>query len=255
MPGRYFICLAFILSAVLSPALAAVQPACPPAVEQPTPEAVQTATRNARDHGFLWRINKDGHTSYLYGTMHLGTFDLDIPAPAVMQALRATDTVALELDVLDADIQRRMMKGVNSSRSVTLPEPLVRRIRQQAELLCIPYATLAKLSPELQIETLSLMVGRWDGLDASYAIDMVLAGMGHAANKSVVSLETPETQLQLLQMQDDEETIAFVQESLDELESGRSRNQIKRISTIWANTQITPNGTLQRVVRVSEYPD
>ena len=73
------------------------------------------------DHGFLWRISKDGRTSYLYGTMHVGKFDWAFPGPSLMQALRATDTVALELDMLDADIQNRLVKGMATLHSPAMP--------------------------------------------------------------------------------------------------------------------------------------
>jgi uncharacterized protein YbaP (TraB family) len=80
-----------------------------------------------------------------------------------------------------------------------------------------------------------MMVGRWDGLYTSYAVDSVLAGIGHGTKKGVVSLETPELQLQLLQMKDSGETISFVEDSLDELETGRARSLLKRIAKIWAD--------------------
>ncbi|WP_283743671.1 TraB/GumN family protein [Sideroxydans sp. CL21] len=207
---------------------------CPPAVEQPTPEMVRAAMHNARDHGFLWRISKDGRTSYLYGTMHVGKFDWTFPGPHVAKALRATDTLALELDFLDPDIRNRVNKGMATQRVMALPAQLEKRLREQAEAVCIPYDALARLTPEFQIATLTLMVGRWDGLDASYAIDAILAGIGHGAKKEVVSLETPESQLQLLQMQDEQETVTFVRESLDELETGRERKLLKRLSRVWA---------------------
>ena len=197
---------------------------------------VRAAMHNARDHGFLWRISKDGRTSYLYGTMHVGKFDWTIPGPGVAKALRATDTLALELDFLDADIRNRVSKGMSTQRVMALPAPLEKRLREQADAVCIFYDTLAKLAPEFQIATLTLMVGRRDGLDASYAIDGVLAGIGHRAKKDVVSLETPESQLQLLQMKDAQETVTFVRESLDELETGRERKLLKRLSRVWADS-------------------
>jgi uncharacterized protein YbaP (TraB family) len=210
---------------------------CPPVAEapNPTPEMIQASTRNARDHGFLWRISKDGRTSFLYGTIHIAKYDWIFPGPSVTQALHAVDTVALELDMSDADIKDRLSRGMGTLRNTTMPEPLVKRMRQLAESVCVPYDAVAKLIPELQIATLSLMEGRREGLDASYAIDSVLAEIGHKAKKNVVSLETPELQLQMLQMHSPQETLIFVQDNLDELETGRSRTMLNRIAKAWAN--------------------
>lgn len=236
---RLLLCVALLQAA--SPAYSAGA-ACPPALEKPTAEMLQAAARNARDHGFLWRVSKDGRTSFLYGTMHVGKLDWAVPGPSVMQALRATDTVALELDGQDADIQGRLMAGMAALPNVALPESLVQRLRQQADAECVPYDAIAKLSPELQVTMLTVEVGRWEGLDASYAMDSVLAGIGHAAKKNMVSLETPEMQLQLLQMQNPQETIAFVQDNLDELESGRARSMLTRISKVWADADYAEMG-------------
>ena len=226
--------LAFSLVAAGNFAKAESGVACPPVAEQPTPEMIQAAMRNASDHGFLWRITKDGHTSYLYGTMHVGKLEWSVPGPSVMQALRASDTVALELDMMDEDIRDRIAKGVAALRTTALPDALEKRVRHEAQALCVPAASLAALSPEFQITTLILQDGRREGLNAAYATDAVLAGIGHGAKKNMVSLETPEAQLQLLQMKDARETIAFVRENLDELESGRARILLKRISDMWS---------------------
>lgn len=234
MPGMVRVGLFAILILVANAAFAEGDKACPPAVEQPTTEMVKAAARNAVDHGFLWRISKDGHTSYLYGTMHVGKLEWAVPGPSVTRALRASDTVALELDMMDENIRSRIIKGVAALHTMVLPIALEKRMRQQAEADCIPFNSLVRLSPEFQITTLILQDGRRDGLDAEYATDAVLAGIGHSAKKNMVSLETPEAQLQLLQMKDGKETLAFVEENLDEMESGRSRILLKRIADMWS---------------------
>jgi uncharacterized protein YbaP (TraB family) len=125
--------------------------ACPPVAEKPTPEMLQAGARNARDHGFLWRIEKDGRTSFLYGTMHVGKFDWIFPGPNVTQALQVSDTVALELDMLDKDVQSRMVKGMAAQHGAALSAPLTKRMRQQAESACIPWETIAGYTPEMEI--------------------------------------------------------------------------------------------------------
>ena len=219
-----------------SPASAASAPvACPAPAAIPTPEQVQAGMRDAIDHGFLWRIRKNGRTSYLYGTVHVAQAAWMYPGPSVLRALRASDTLALELDPLNPDIQRRMARGMAAKAGMVLPEPLAKRLRVQMQALCVPPEALASMGPEMQVATLSILAARADGLDPSYGIDVFLAGMGHGAKKSVLSLETPELQLQALQMPDDAGTIAFVESGLVELESGQARPMLLRLAKLWAD--------------------
>lgn len=224
-----------LLAAIASSGHAA-QAACPPAPEKPTQELIQSALRNASDHGYMWRISKDGRTSYLYGTIHLGKPEWVFPGPTVASALRTTDSVALELDMMDPQVQERTKKLMASTHGNALPKALEKRLRQQAESLCVPYAALANVPPEMQIAVLSIMTSRWEGLDASYSIDVFLAAIGHKANKNVVSLETPEFQFQTLMMPTPEETAAVVESSLDEMENQRSRKMLKRLADAWAHS-------------------
>ena len=222
------------LIAVTLPAYADTT-ACPPALQQPAPDMVQAALHNARDHGFLWRISKDGRTSYLYGTIHVAKFAWIFPGPQVLRALRSTDTIALEMDMLDADIQADLAKGMAALHSMALPALLEQRMRQQAAALCVPYDVIANLTPELQVTTLSITAGRLLGLEASYAIDTVLAQIGHDTKKNMVSLESPEMQLRLLQMDNLQETTAFIEDSLDDLESGRTLQMLEHTAKAWAD--------------------
>jgi len=215
--------------------LASAEAACPPVPEvQPSAVMLQDEASKAQDRGFLWRISKDGHTSYLYGTIHVARPEWLVPGRIVMDALRTSDTVALELDMLNENIQRRMAEGMTAMHGEVLPASLQLRLRQQADAMCVPYASIADLTPEFQIAMLSMFVGRWDGLDSSYGIDSVLGGLGHRSAKEVVSLETPEAQLRLLQMSSRQETISFVEEGLEDLETGRARALLGKVAKVWS---------------------
>ena len=239
-PVRTAIRLAAGLASALvlaSSAAGASPPAagCPPTAQQPSPDAVQTGLRNARDRGFLWRLVKDGRSSYLYGTVHVAKLDWVFPGPKTMQALNASDTVALELDLLDPALQRRMANAIAARRDPALPAALTQRLQRQAQIECIAPEMLAGLGPILQIATLSSLVGRRDGIDPAYGIDMFIAGLAHAAKKNTVSLETPELQLDTLTNDPDTPLDALVESGLDELESGRARPLLNRLVRIWAD--------------------
>jgi uncharacterized protein YbaP (TraB family) len=240
-------CLLPMALCIGTPAHALPAADCPPTAQPSTAEQFQAGLRAARDHGFLWRISKGGHSSYLYGTLHVAKQAWVFPGPRTAQALAASDTLALELDLVSPDVQQRLARGMSARSGVALPEPARLRVARLAAAECIPPQALATLGPELQVATLMSVVGRRDGLDPAYAIDMFLSDWGHAARKTVVSLETPELQLRALLIEDAGERLEFVESALDELESGRARPQLLRIAQVWAD------GALDTLTRYEDW--
>lgn len=194
--------------------------------------------KNARDRGFLWRATKDGRTSYLYGTIHVGRVEWLFPGPEVMRAVRASDVVALELDVLDPALARRLQQGMALKPEHDLPPALKERLRAQLKAACLPEALLATMSPEMVATTISVMSARRDGFDPSYGIDMIYAGLARGQGKPVSSLETPELQLGLLLGQTPGEVVAAVESALTDLEKGKASPLVARMTQMWANSQL-----------------
>jgi len=83
------------------------------------------------------------------------------------------------------------------------------------------------------------MKARLDGLESAYAIDAVLSGIGHGAHKEVISLETPESQIATLKQDDADAAIRYMETSLEEMESGKDREQLRRIAKIWDESDST----------------
>ena len=234
--NRFLLLTGAVFALQLGAARAADAPACPPPAAPLSAEAAVAAKRDARDHGFLWRITKDGHSSFLYGTIHAARPDWMFPGPTVLEAMQSSDTVALELDALDADIQSQLGASLAAMRIEPLPAPLARRLEQRRTAECIDAAGWSRLPPEFQIATLTMLAGRRDGLDPAYAIDIVLAGTAREMGKPVVSLEAPESQTDALQMPTRAGTIALVQSGLDDLDAGRSRPLVRRIAKAWVDS-------------------
>jgi uncharacterized protein YbaP (TraB family) len=222
---------------VLSSALAgaAQDPsACPPEAKAPSRAQIETGMKNARDRGFLWRATKDGRTSYLYGTIHVGRADWLFPGPEVMGAVKASETIALELDVLDPALVQRLQEGTARKPGQAVPDGLDRRLRAQLKAACLPEDLLKETAPVMVATTLTVMAARRDGLDPAYAVDAVYAGLGRGLGKPVRSLETPELQLGLLLGGTAAESEAAIDSALDELESGTAAPALSRIAQVWA---------------------
>ncbi|HUG24953.1 TraB/GumN family protein [Piscinibacter sp.] len=235
--------------AVGLPTAAQTADACPPSAQMPTQEQAQAGRQAARDRGFLWRIRKDGRSSYLYGTVHVARFDWLWPGSAVLDAVRASDVIALELDMLDPDIVQRLRAGMAPRPDRALSAPLAARMKAQLKSACLPEQLMAAMSPEMIATTLIVMAGRRDGLDPAYAIDMVLADLGRELKKPVASLESPELQLQLLHASTAAQAEAMVEQVLSSLEAGEAGPMLERIAQIWAD------GRLQELERYEQWCD
>lgn len=230
-------CARRLLAAALAawPLLAAAQDDCPPPPAPLSADALAQAQRGARDRGFLWRLEKDGRSSWLYGTLHLARLEWVFPGPRVQEALAGSQTLALELDLLDAETQRRLATGATARPGEALVPELRLRIERRARLECAPPGAIAPLKPEFQVAALSMLAGRRLGLEPDYGIDGMLATLARRAGKSVVALETADEQLRAMSVTGKAELAELVKGALDELDSGRAQALLGRMARMWAS--------------------
>lgn len=221
------------LALIVCPVLRAAEP-CPPPPAPLTQEAVEQGLRNAVDRGFLWRVTKGGHSSWLYGTLHVGRQPWMFPGPQARMALQSVDRLALELDLLDPSIMSRVMSLMTAEPAAApLPEPIAKRLKSLAEAWCAG-PELAALKPELQAVSLTVSAARRAGLEAAYGADLFLALQARRIGKPVVSLETPESQMGVLLQPNVDETVRFVDHALAEMESGQALPTLERLAQAWA---------------------
>lgn len=205
--------------------------ACPPQATAPTAEQLQAARAQARDRGALWRIERDGRTSWLYGTLHLGKLEWAMPGPKVLRALLAVDALALEVDVSDPGLRTQM----SQTTPAALPAALQARLAKQAVAACVPAQALAAFPPLLQVLALSGLDARWIGLDPAYGVEHVLAGFAKGRQLPVVALETAAMQMQALVPAQPDEAEQVLETSLAQLESGLTRRVLSRLGQAWAD--------------------
>lgn len=216
----------------------AAEPECPP---QPAPldeAAVREGMQQARDHGLLWRVEKDGRSSWLYGTIHIAERGWMFPGPALLQALREADQLAFELDLTDPAILARLQKGMLApAGQPPLPPALAQRLAAQARAQCAGN-TLDALRPEMQAMTLLALAGRRLGLEPAYGVDLFLEGLARGAGKPAVSLESPEEQLAVLTHDDPAATQAQVSDILDDLERPHGLEILARMARGWSQSNL-----------------
>lgn len=224
-----------LVIALASGLAAAQQPspaACPPQVQPPTQSELLAGLLGASDRGLLWRITRDGRTSYLYGSIHVGKLAWAFPGPQIRAALMASHIVALEIDVTDPGIAARLTAAAQTA-TPTIAPGLHERIARQATAACVPEELLAHLHPVMQAVTLTVLAARWQGLCPRYAQEFVLGGFARAAQRQVVSLESPELQMRALIPRASAKAERLVTQVLDQLEQGVAQRVMARLAAAW----------------------
>lgn len=232
------------------PATATTTPAdCPPVAREPTPEQARQLAARARDRGLLWRVDHEGRTAWLYGTLHVARLEWVFPGPTVGWALQAADSLAMELDLQDRALMRSLQAGLRAvPRAPSLPADLAARLARQADAACVREA-IASLRPDAQVTTLLALMGRRHGLDLAYGIDLALGALARALGKRVWALETPEQQLRELVSDEPLQVLQTVRAGLAQLERPDAAQQLLRLTEAWAA------GDVDRLARYPEWCD
>lgn len=205
------------------------QAACPPEQPAPTAAEISEAQNHPRDRGLLWRITRQGRTSYLYGTLHVGRWAWTVPGPQVARALNEADVLALEID--PADPQAQQLPAAFPQVDVT--PALQRRLDDALQKACLPAGALQGLPPMMQALLLTVLQARWEGLEPAYAQEQALAAAARARQQPVRSLETVAEQLRALDVGQGAKAQAAIEQALDQLDAPSTRAGLRKLAQSW----------------------
>ncbi|MGH6610175.1 MAG: TraB/GumN family protein [Burkholderiaceae bacterium] len=153
------------------------------------------------DRGLAWKIEKDGKTSYLLGTVHFWKQQwLPLNAP-IEQAFANSKTLAVEADVEKMDaaaVAGRMMLPGAETLASRLDGALYSQVKAEAEKIGIPEAAVNKFKPWAVMMVFAATKVQQLGYAPDAGIDLHLIKKAKAAGKPVVELESAEQQLQML---------------------------------------------------------
>ena len=211
---------------------------CPPPPQIPTEAQAADAARAAQDRGFLWSLQRDGKTSYLYGTLHVGKLAWAMPGPRVAKALRASQVLAMELDVGDPKVQQQMAALVRADGPSSLSAEAQAQLREAAKSLCVDWDTLAPMRPEFQLTTLLMSLARYEDLDAGFGSEVALAAMAPYLGLPTRSLETSAEQVAALSAASPAELAEWLQIGIHDMGDDKARRQLRKLSRVWAESDI-----------------
>ena len=200
----------------------------PEPTQEPTPEPAPDFDTAAL-HPMLWKVtDPEGHSLYLFGTIHVGDERVQAVLDKVRPYLVACDALAVEFDLVAyesdlaaamADYQQFLYSDGSSVRD-HMPEDLYERC---AELLrqanaYSPMLDMYNLGMWANLtETAALMV--CSKLDPEMGMDRMLIALAYAIEIPVLSIESASFQMGLLNSFPDELNLLMIRETLENLDS------------------------------------
>lgn len=193
------------------------------------------------ERGALFKVSGSGHTMYLFGTMHVGLPEFYPLEPRIATAVRNASALALEVDLLQdparlgAAMQAHAMLAPGKPGFQDRSPAFRQRVEQALKKARIDPAAVARFKPWLVATTLTLAGYASEGYQAELAVDLKLGQMARASKVPVIELESIGAQFAMFDRLGVEEQWKFLEESVDMMESGKQRAEMRQIVDAWGS--------------------
>lgn len=154
----------------------------------------------------LWKVEKNGIASYLFGTVHVGDKSMQGLPSKVTNALDKTDKVIVEVDISaisPVDMQRRslpfMMLKDGKTLQSELSEANYAKLQKYFADKSIDIAMFKNLAPWAVMITMMQMEFQKVGFSDQYGIDKQVLAYAKDHKISVGELETLERQMEMFE--------------------------------------------------------
>jgi len=152
----------------------------------------------------VWRIQKDGHTAYIGGTVHL-LRQSDYPLPGeFLEAYKSSDTIVLETDLRKArseEFQEKLLSMVSQKNGVTLKDEITpaayRELAEYCQSNKLNLKALSGYKASIVSTTLAVVEIKKLGMDAE-GVDSYFEAQANNDGKTIETLESPEEQIQFI---------------------------------------------------------
>ena len=182
---------------------AAASDSCPPPPPALTPSVLTALQASAKDRGPLWRIEKDGRVSWLYGTIHVGRLEWQVPGPNVMKAIKETDVVGVEAvkpeNLFALQTTHQTKDGFQKLQAPDQRDLLVSRLLETH--FCLPAGSLEKVSDFTPLAIgliLAIRELEKDGAYSQFGLDNVVVRLASDMKKPVVGLDSLQGRVKFL---------------------------------------------------------
>ncbi|CAN7654469.1 TraB/GumN family protein [Massilia sp. LjRoot122] len=208
----------------------------------------------AAERGALFKATDKGKTLYLYGTMHVGRADFYPLEPRIRAAMAAAPTLVLEIDMsgnpdaIAAAVRQHGMFAPGSPGYAGLAPERRARIEGALRKQGIDPAAVAQFKPWMLMTMLAVLDTVKLGYDPALSVDEHLAALARQGKTRVAELETMQYQASLLNRLPDEQQWQLLEETLDNMASGRQLRETREMLEAYERAdRKVQDGLMQRV--------
>jgi uncharacterized protein len=194
------------------------------------------AAATAQAEPAMWVIKDADSTIYLIGTMHLLKHDTEWNAEKVKKTVHEATELWLEIADIDnqATLAPLMAKfGVDAEHplSTKLDDEQKKKLEKLTSIYGIPPATLEPMRPWLAAIVLTAMPLVKAGYDPKSGVERVLMAQATEEGDKIRGFETAEEQFGIFATMSEEEQLAFLVETMNELDKGL--DDLDRLAKAW----------------------
>ena len=229
--------LALLLALVMALTLFAgcAKKAAPAETPKPTKKPEATDAVHTPDYDpadvtpAMWKVtDSEGHTLYLFGTIHVGDGRSETAVEKITPTLDACDALALEFDLkeYEDDMQMQMQTVMTflytDGTEVTdyMPKDLFDRAKDLLKEAGVYNDALKRYNLQFWSTLLDQAVlMQYSDLSSDYAMDSRLCEYAYDNEQPVYSVESAQSQYDLLNSVPDELAIAMIEETLDSVDT------------------------------------
>lgn len=213
---------------------------------------VPVKSETLRQGGALFSIERDGHTVYLFGTIHVGRADFFPLAPQVMTALNQSSRIAIEIDASDTQavnqlIQRYALYPDDSAAAQDrqeMPAALKQALGSLLKKYRIAPTSTARMKPWLLATVLMTEEYARHGYPKEQGVDNYLSDYAQTQNKPLIGLESVEYQLSLLGNLSIADQTRFLQDSVNDLRDPVRARKALQLVALWRSGDLVGLNTL-----------
>jgi uncharacterized protein YbaP (TraB family) len=219
-----------------------------------TSSAAQTTPASGKS--FLWKVHSGPKFVYLAGSVHALSADVYPLSASFEQAFSTSDTLVEEIDLAEAELTAlaptilakgmyldgRRFDGVVSKETAAL---VATRLKEAG----LPVEMFQAMKPWMVMLTVAALEVQKAGLDPKLGLDKHFYDRAKAAGKTIIGLETTESQIDRLDKMPDALQEQMLKSSLSEAETNR-----KSLNTIVSAWRRGDSASLEKTL-LSDFTD